>query len=91
MPVAHWGPRGSKQSIDAIESTLGENPNTSCIILANHGLLAFGSSPLATVNLISALEESAEAEINAIAIGGAVGFPQGALEAVRESMAKSRG
>ncbi|TAN25841.1 MAG: class II aldolase/adducin family protein [Actinomycetota bacterium] len=90
VPVAKWGPRGSKQSIDAIESALSENPNTSSVILANHGLLAFGSSPLATVSLISALEESAEAEIAAASIGGAVSFPQGALEAVRESMKKAK-
>lgn len=90
IPVAPWGPRGSKESVEAIETTLSNNPDTLSLILANHGLLAFSSSPLATVGLISAIEEAAEAELWAIEIGGAVDLPSGALERIRESMAKAR-
>ncbi len=90
VPVAAWGPRGSKKSIEAIDRTLRENENTLALILANHGLLAFSSSPAATVGLICAMEEAAEAELSAVALGGAVDFPEGALELVRESMARVR-
>lgn len=90
VPVAEWGPRGSKRSIEAIERAIRDNGTTQSVILANHGLLAFGKSPLSTVGLICALEEGAEAEIAAASIGGAVDFPQGALEMVRDSMAKAR-
>lgn len=90
VPVAKWGPRGSKQSIEAIQDVVRENPQTLSLILANHGLLAFASSPTATAGLISALEEAAEAELAASNIGGAVSFPEGALEMVRESMSRVR-
>lgn len=90
VPVANWGPRGSKESVEAIEKTLAENPQTSSLILANHGLLAFGATPLAVAGLISALEEGAEAELRALEIGGAVNLPDGALSKIRESMAKAR-
>lgn len=88
VPVAPWGPRGSKQSIEAIQRVVEENPHTLSLILANHGLLAFAPSPSATAGLILALEESAEAELAASNIGGAVNFPEGALEMVRESMSR---
>lgn len=90
IPVAQWGPRGSEQSIKAIRSTVETNPETSSLILANHGLLAFSSSPTSTAGLISALEEAAGAEIAAGQIGGAVDFPEGALEMVRTSMERAR-
>lgn len=89
VPVAQWGPRGSQQSIAAIRETVEENPDSSSLILANHGLLAFGADPVATARLISAIEEAAEAELSSSGLGGAVDFPTGALEAVRESMARA--
>lgn len=90
VPVAAWGPRGSKRSLAAIEQTLQHHPNTLSLILANHGLLAFGASPIATAGLVSALEEGAEAEIAAALLGGAVDFPEGALALIHESMARVR-
>lgn len=90
VPVAAWGPRGSKQSVEAISTTLAENVDTSAILLANHGLLAFAESPQSTAGLIAAIEEAAEAELRACDLGGATDFPQGALQMVRESMAKAR-
>ena len=90
VPVVPWGPRGSDVSVRGIASALGQHPTTSAVLLANHGLLAFGADPLATARLIVAIEEAAEAELAAAAIGGAVDFPAGALEAVRASMARVR-
>lgn len=90
IPVAPWGPRGSDASVRGIADALAAQPTTSAVLLANHGLLAFGTGPVATARLVVAIEESAEAEVAAATLGGAVDFPPGALEAVRASMARSR-
>jgi len=88
VPVVSWGPRGSDVSVRGIAATIREHPTTSAVLLANHGLLAFAADPLAAARLVVAIEEAAEAELAATAIGGAVDFPAGALDAVRESMAR---
>lgn len=90
VPVIAWGPRGSEVSVRGIAAALDERPTTSVVLLANHGLLAFGVDPMAAARLIVAVEEAAEAEIAASAIGGAVDFPPGALDQVRQSMARAR-
>jgi L-ribulose-5-phosphate 4-epimerase len=90
VPVVAWGPRGSDVSVRGIAATLTEHPTTSAVLLANHGLLAFAADPLATARLVVAIEESAEAELAAEAIGEAVDFPAGALDAVQASMARAR-
>jgi len=90
VPVVAWGPRGSDVSVRGIAAALQQHPTTSAVLLANHGLLAFAADPLAAARLVVAIEEAAEAELAAEAIGGAVDFPAGALEAVRESMARVR-
>lgn len=90
VPVVAWGPRGSEVSVRGIAAALDEHPGTSAVLLANHGLLVFGPDPMAAARLVVAIEETAEAELAARAIGGAVDFPAGALQAVRESMARVR-
>lgn len=89
-PVVEWGPRGSEISVRGIARVLGEAPTTQAVLLANHGLLAFGGDPLGAARLVIALEEAAEAELAARALGGAVDFPPDALAKVRESMARVR-
>jgi len=90
VPVVPWGPRGSDVSVRGIADALESSPTTAAVLLANHGLLAFGADPLMTARLVVAIEEAAEAELAAEAVGGAVDFPAGALEAVRASMARVR-
>lgn len=90
VPVVPWGPRGSEVSVRGIGYLLQEHPTTNAVLLANHGLLVFGADPLAAARLVVAIEESAQAEIGAAALGGAVDFPEGALEAVRTSMARGQ-
>ncbi len=90
VPVVAWGPRGSEVSVRGIAAALDEHPTTSAVLLANHGLLAFAADPLATARLIIAIEEAAEGELAAAALGGAVDFPGDALAAVRASMARVR-
>lgn len=90
VPVVAWGPRGSEVSVRGIAAAIDEHPSTSAVLLANHGLLAFAADPMAAARLVVAIEEAAEAELAAAAIGGAVDFPDGALDAVRASMARVR-
>jgi len=90
IPVVAWGPRGSDVSVRGIQAVLEERPTTSAVLLANHGLLAFGTDPMAVARLVVAIEESAEAELGATLLGGAVDFPAGALDQVRESVARVR-
>jgi L-ribulose-5-phosphate 4-epimerase len=91
IPVVPWGPRGSDVSVRGIATALAAAPTTNAVLLANHGLLAFGADPMAAARLVIAIEDSAEVELAAARIGGGVEFPPGALEAVRESMARARG
>ncbi|MEU1089650.1 class II aldolase/adducin family protein [Streptomyces sp. NPDC005576] len=88
VPVVPWGPRGSDVSVRGIVEVLERHPTTSAALLANHGLIVFGPDSAATAHLVVAIEESAEAEIAAASIGGAVDFPEGALAAVRVSIAR---
>lgn len=90
IPVVAWGPRGSEVSVRGIAAALDERATTSAVLLANHGLLAFGPDPMGAARLVVAVEEAAEAELAAQVIGGAVDFPSGALDQVRESMARVR-
>ena len=86
IPVAAWGPRGSQESVNNIVRQLELEPTTPAVLLANHGLLAFGSDPLAAAILIVAMEEAAELTLNARVLGGEKRFPPGALEKEREHM-----
>lgn len=87
VPVAAWAPRGSKESAANIVEQLTAHPHTPAVLLANHGLLAFGATPMATAQLIIAMEEAAELTLGAQALGpGAQPFPEGALEQERAHM-----
>lgn len=88
VPVVAWGPRGSEVSVRGIAAVLEQRPTTSAVLLANHGLLVFGADAMAAARLVVAIEEAAEAELAAAAVGGAVDFPAGALEQVRQSMGR---
>lgn len=90
VPVVPWGPRGSDVSVKGIAQVLAEQPGTNAVLLGNHGLLAFGPDPVATGRLVIAIEESAAAELAAAALGGAVDFPPGPLDAVRAGMKPGR-
>ena len=86
IPVAAWGPRGSRESITHIEDALRAHPDASAVLLANHGLLAFGSDQASAARLIIALEEAAGMMLHAEHLGGSRPLPPGALEQVRERM-----
>jgi L-fuculose-phosphate aldolase len=86
IPVAGWGPRGSRESVTNIEKALAENPGVNAVLLANHGLLAWGRDQMAAARLIISLEEAAEMMLRAEHIGGSKALPAGALEQVKEHM-----
>lgn len=90
VPVVPWAPRGSERSVGGIIDALAAQPGTQAVLLANHGDLVLGSTPAEAAALLTALEEAAEAELAATALGGAAGFPPGALEQIRASMARAR-
>lgn len=71
VPVVPWAPRGSAEFFAGIATTLAAAGDTSAVLLGNHGLLAFGASAIAAVKLVMVLEEAAEAELGAVALGGA--------------------
>jgi ribulose-5-phosphate 4-epimerase/fuculose-1-phosphate aldolase/pimeloyl-ACP methyl ester carboxylesterase len=84
IPVAAWGPRGSRESVTNIEKALAENPDASAVLLANHGLLAWGRDQNSVARLIISLEEAAEMMLRAEDIGGSKALPDGALKQVHD-------
>jgi len=86
IPVANWAPRGSQEAVSYIVEQLERHPTVPAVLLANHGLLAFGRDPSSTVFLIISMEEAAELTLNARKLGGEQAFPAGALEKEREHM-----
>ena len=86
IPVAAWGPRGSRESVANIEDALRTHPDASAVLLANHGLLAFGRDSGRAAHLIISLEEAAEMMLLAERLGGSKPFPPGALQQVRDHM-----
>jgi L-fuculose-phosphate aldolase len=86
IPVAAWGPRGSRESVSNIEDALRAHPDASAVLLANHGLLAFGRDSGRAAHLIISLEEAAEMMLLAERLGGSKPFPPGALQQVRDRM-----
>ena len=81
-----WAPRRSASPVSAFIDLIKQRPGTWAVLLANDGVLAFGPDTEAAVSLLVALEEAAEAEIRAAALGGAAELPGSGLADVREAM-----
>ena len=60
-------------SVSAVVGLLAERPGTQALLLVNHGVLAFGPDTEAAVSFLVALEEAAEGELHAAALGCALG------------------
>jgi L-fuculose-phosphate aldolase len=90
VPVVPWAPRGSNRSVEGIARALGRSAGTMAVLLGNHGVLAFGPDPAGAGALLVALEEAARGELAAAGLGGSRDFPEGALEEVRQAMARAR-
>ncbi|MEO8972442.1 MAG: class II aldolase/adducin family protein [Ktedonobacteraceae bacterium] len=86
IPVAAWAPRGSQESVSNIIEQLRLHPLAPAVLLANHGLLAFGRDPIAAAQVVISMEEAAEYTLEARVLGGEQSFPDGALEQERRHM-----
>jgi L-ribulose-5-phosphate 4-epimerase len=77
IPLVPWGPR---YSADTIHNAVRKSPTAPAVLIANHGLFAWGPSIEATVDLIIALEDTAHVATKAqLLLGGTplpVGLPQ---------------
>jgi L-fuculose-phosphate aldolase len=87
VPVAAYGPRGSDESVRNIETVLKGYEGIRALLLANHGVLAFGDSVQAAVRANMAVEESAEIVMYAEKLGGAKEIPAEMRLATRERAA----
>lgn len=56
-------------SAEAIIGLIEARPDTQAVLLGDHGVLAVGPDAETTVSLLVALEEAAEAELRAVALG----------------------
>lgn len=74
-----WAPRGSDASVQGIVDAVKSKPGVSAVLLANHGVLAFGKSPSETAQLLATLDEAAELILNARLIGGEKPLPDEAF------------
>jgi L-ribulose-5-phosphate 4-epimerase len=60
-------------SFSAVAGLLARRPGTQALLLGNHGVLAFGPDTEGAVALLVALEEAAQGELLAAALGSAPG------------------
>ncbi len=84
IPVIAWAPRGSDASVQGIVDAVKSKPGISAVLLANHGVLAFGKSPAETAQLLATLDEAAELVLQARLIGGEKPLPFQAFEQIEE-------
>jgi L-ribulose-5-phosphate 4-epimerase len=75
IPVTDYGRRDRGDLIGRVTDTIEAHPASKAILLANHGLLAWDSSPLATATLIVTIEEAAALTLKAAALGGSKPIP----------------
>jgi L-fuculose-phosphate aldolase len=85
VPLAAYGPRGSDQAVSNIKAVLA--PKTRAVLLANHGILCFHTTPMLTVQVNVIVEEAAQSAIYAGAIGGAKVVPPELLHASHDRAA----
>ena len=76
VPLAQYGPRGSAESVGFIGDQLKKYKNISGVLLANHGVLAFGTNPHQAAMSNILIEESAVLGLQAEALGGALLIPK---------------
>ncbi|HKY08083.1 MAG TPA: class II aldolase/adducin family protein [Candidatus Binatia bacterium] len=81
VPLAKYGPRGSRESVENIADALRKTENTKAVLLENHGVLAFGPDPAAAARANLIVEEAAQMAIFAEVLGGAKAIPPELLKA----------
>ncbi len=71
---------------NAIEATLGANPDTPALLLGDGRTLIWGPKPERAVRLVLSLEEAAYVTALADHLGGARDYPADAREKIYESL-----
>jgi L-ribulose-5-phosphate 4-epimerase len=79
VPLAAYGARGSEQAVRNIKDAL--TARTRAVLLANHGVLCFHTTPAMAVMMNVIVEEAAQAAIFAGSIGGPKVVPPELLHA----------
>lgn len=90
-PVVPWAPRGSTASVQGIINAVDGHPSLQAVMLANHGVLAFGRDPMLAGQFLTTLDEAAELILAASLIGGAKSLPSAAFEEVQTRMRQFAG
>lgn len=80
VPLAAYGPRGSTESVNNIAEALKSHANIRGVLLANHGVLAFGPTPQAAATANILIEEAAYLGLQAETLGGALLIPKEMIE-----------
>lgn len=75
VPLAAYGPRGSRESVEEIEKAIRAHANIGGVLLANHGVLAFAGSAGGAARANMVIEETAVLALNARVLGGAREIP----------------
>ncbi|MFN8483668.1 MAG: class II aldolase/adducin family protein [Anaerolineae bacterium] len=78
IPVAKYGPRGSRESVTNIADVIDER--TRGVLLQNHGVLTFEHDVMSAVRVLVMMEEAAELGLHAEAIGGPTLISREAIE-----------
>ena len=84
VPLAAYGPRGSKESVNNIAKVLESNQEIRGLLLANHGVLAFSDDPVAAARANIVIEETAILALNARIIGQAMEIPSSMIGETRQ-------
>ena len=84
VPVADYGPRGSRESVDNIATALRSHEKIGGVLLANHGVLAFGETAVAAARANIIIEETAILALNARLIGEAKVIPAHMVELTKQ-------
>ena len=69
VPVAEYGPRGSRRAIENIARAIEGSPGCKAVLLANHGVLVFDRDLATAIRVHIGLEEAAQLALLASAIG----------------------
>jgi L-ribulose-5-phosphate 4-epimerase len=69
IPVAAYGPRGSRLAVDNIQRAIEGSPGCKAVLLQNHGVLVFDRDLPAAIRVHIAMEEAAQLSLLANQIG----------------------
>ncbi len=84
VPIAGYGPRGSRESVESIARAIETHPNIGGVLLANHGVLAFADGAVSAVRANIVIEEAAILDLNARVIGEALPIPAHMVEETQQ-------